>query len=114
MISIEVILIILIVHFIGDFVFQLRSDAHAKSSNNLALLRHVGMYSVPLLIIGPLYAALNGILHFMTDYVTSRLSKSFWGKGKEKSFWTIIGLDQTLHMIALFGTYVLIFGLSAA
>lgn len=109
MIDLKTIIIILIIHFISDFVLQNSWMAQNKSKNNIALLSHVIVYMFPFLIIGVWYAVLNAVLHCIIDYNTSRLTSKLWSKGEVHWFFVVIGLDQTLHFICLFSTYILFF-----
>ena len=109
MIELKLLVLIIILHFIADFVLQSSWMAQNKSKNNLALFSHVLVYYVPFMIIGFWYAVLNAILHGFIDYFTSRLTSKLWEEKKIHYFFVIIGLDQTLHFICLFTTYVIIF-----
>jgi len=110
MFTLSTIILLVSLHFVSDFILQSDWMAQNKSSSNKALGIHVIVYSIPFLIIGPLYALVNGILHFFTDYVSSRVSKKLWEKKEVHWFFAVIGLDQLIHYICLFTTYSLIFG----
>lgn len=89
-------------HFVADFILQSRDVARNKSNSNIVLAQHVLIYGIPLLIVfGPWYALVNVILHFITDYITSRATKKAWAEKKEHKFFTIIGADQAVHMTCL-------------
>ena len=106
---------ILIIHFFFDFVFQSHWMATNKSKNNAALALHVAIYSsgvclmtilnFPLFSFGTACAFifLNTIWHFLTDYITSRLSSKRWAEQRWHDFFVIIGLDQVCHYLTLFG-----------
>jgi len=113
-------------HFIADFVCQTDWMAKNKSSNYKALLAHVAVYTVVLgsgissffyfadvmpidytLVV--FWALLNGILHGVVDFCTSRASSYFWSKGDTHNFFVVIGFDQFLHSITLIGTFIWIF-----
>lgn len=103
----EILAIIAIVwfHFIGDFVFQTNKMALNKSKSVVWLTYHALAYSAVFIIISPLYALINGVLHWITDYFTSKISSSYWAKGNMRLFFGTIGLDQAIHFTCLFGTY---------
>lgn len=107
--SIGVILVLVWMHFIADFVLQTDWMAKNKSSSNVALTIHVVLYSIPFIWFGWVYAIVNGMLHFATDYVTSRVTSHFWKTEQRHLFFVVIGADQALHMTALFATYMWLF-----
>ncbi len=115
--------IIFVAHYIADFIVQTSWQATNKSSNIGALSSHIFTYTLTLGFITALgllafglplqlafsYAMLNGVLHFATDFVTSRLSKKAHESGNQKQFWMIIGMDQLIHQLCLLVTAVLLF-----
>ena len=100
-------------HWFSDFVLQTDWMAINKSKKNLVLLAHVGMYSLPLLvwvyfgyhgrfIDGLIFVLFNACAHFLTDWVTSRITSMLWANGDRHNFFVIIGLDQAVHLTTLF------------
>lgn len=108
MIDITLVIIIMGLHWIGDFLLQNRYMALNKSSSNKALLTHMIMYSLPLVLINPMFALVNGILHGIIDYVTSRLSSKAFKENNMYKFFSIIGFDQFLHTVCLLVSYVVL------
>lgn len=53
-----------------------------------------------------LWAIINGILHFVTDAITSRITTKLWLKNDMHNFFVIVGLDQLVHYICLFVTMI--------
>jgi hypothetical protein len=113
-------LILLAIHWLADFVLQTHWQAQNKSKNNEALLQHVSVYTV-ILTAGAmavfftadrvmLFVAANAVLHFATDYVTSRWSSRLYAKQDWHNFFVVIGLDQLIHQVTLASTMVLFFG----
>ena len=100
---------LLAAHFVADFVFQTTKTGLNKSSNNRILATHVAIYTcvlavlmVPLLgMKAVLFAVTNGLLHFPTDYISSRLAGKYHREGRLYAFWKVIGLDQLAHYIGL-------------
>jgi len=88
-------------HFIGDFLLQTDKMALNKSKSNKWLGIHVLCYSTPFLWFGWKFAVINGLAHFLTDWVTSRLSSKAWAAQKRGLFFKIIGLDQAIHLTCL-------------
>lgn len=105
-ISIVTLVSLIIIHTVADFVLQTDKMATSKSSQNKWLAIHVGVYSLCMLVyFGPVFAAVNFVLHFVTDWCTSRITSRLWKAGRRHDFFVVIGVDQALHMIALVLTY---------
>ena len=110
MISVWAVVYLIVVHFFADFVMQTRWIGINKSSNNWILSLHIAMYTVMLLPFGVAFAVINGLLHYITDYFSSRASGYFHKKDQMWGFWTTIGFDQAIHMLCLVTTYSLLEG----
>ena len=109
---------IIVLHFIADFVYQTQWMAVNKSHNNWALSSHVITYSSVLAMGGCIiwykepfdlnliiaWVSANGLLHFATDYVTSRINARLWKLENKHWFFTMIGFDQVIHYACLFFT----------
>lgn len=115
MISLNLIILFLLVHWFADFILQTDWQAKNKSKNIIALSNHIFSYSFVILILAfylfnpylaIIYTLINGSLHFITDYCTSKIGLYFWNKGDTHNFFVMIGFDQILHYICLFGTYL--------
>lgn len=107
-------ILILIVHFIADFVLQTDEQALKKSSSNYYLTLHVLTYTLGLGLAGflllPFGNALiwvlgNGIFHWMVDYCTSRLNSYLYVKYGRHIFFIGVGADQLIHTLALLTSY---------
>jgi len=108
---------ILFTHFVADFVLQSHWMASNKSSSNIPLLAHIGVYSLTLTIAclllfdwqaALLFGLINGVMHFITDYFTSRLTSKLWKAERVHDFFVVIGLDQFIHSATLGITFVLL------
>jgi hypothetical protein len=98
-------------HWVADFVLQSHWMASNKSERLDALMLHVAVYSLAMCfaaaIILPintslaLWLAANSLLHFLTDYCSSRLSSRLWRAGKWHDFFVVIGADQLVHRLTL-------------
>lgn len=126
MLSIYELLSLIIIHWFADFLMQDEKWALGKSKNNRDLTYHVLTYSsiwLGYFIVYSIifnnykmlwFAPITFVCHWLTDYFTSRIvSKKFENKqfGSPIPNWgafTIIGIDQVLHYIQLFVTYLLL------
>ena len=107
--------VIVVGHYIADFLMQSTWQATNKSHNIYALSQHIYVYSLtllltilPLVLLLPIglsqllsYVVLNGALHFATDFVSSKLSNKAFKEGNIPRFWAIIGADQMVHNLCL-------------
>lgn len=106
MIDLQTLLILVWLHFFADFILQTDKIAIAKSSDNKALLLHVTIYTLPFLWFGWEFAAITWLAHFATDFVSSRVASWFYKRDQRHWFFVTIGVDQALHMTALFAAFV--------
>lgn len=99
---VSVIVWALFVHWVADFVMQADTEAQGKSSDVQMLNLHILKYTlVMLFLVGPLVALSNSVLHWVTDYFSSRECKKRWLAEDRHGFFVVIGLDQLLHTIPL-------------
>lgn len=138
---------LLAVHWLADFVLQTHWQASNKSKNNVALAYHTLVYTgcINLAALAMfdkvdalMFALVNGVLHFFTDWCTSRVTSRLFmdqfnqfdivtgvdrqGRAQKENrmlmknnfnphnFFVVIGLDQLIHQVTLAGTMVLFFG----
>lgn len=130
----ELFIIYIISHLIGDFILQPRWMGEGKSKDLMTLISHVSIYTATMVILS---AAINLFLykigwtellpnwesywvilslfigHFLTDIWTSKLSSYFYTKYEKTNdkknlnyFWWVIGTDQTIHFIHIYLTFI--------
>lgn len=107
--DVTTLLLIFGLHFVGDYLLQTRYMGENKSSSNKALLLHGIVYSLPFLLIGFWYAILNGILHIIVDYFSSRSFKHYWSENNKFNAIAVMGLDQYIHTVCLIITYKILY-----
>lgn len=116
----EMLGVLFINHWLGDFVFQSNWMATNKSKNLWALTLHVSIYSMVLFngLLNPWltfadkingdallwFIGVNFILHWLTDITTSQFTKYFWAKQDLHKFFVVVGLDQFIHQMCLITT----------
>lgn len=119
--------VIVVIHYIADFVFQDGEWAVNKSKSLKALLKHTATYSLIWFVISLiliqlnllpqsfyLFALITFILHTITDYFTSKITskmyenQNFGSRIPVFGFFSMIGFDQVLHYGQLFLTYYLL------
>lgn len=122
-------IIIFILHYIADFLCQSREIADKKGKDIKYLLLHGLDYTLVmtgiLISIGLIstiisynigytwvqllsFGVINGLLHTITDFISSKFTSKFYTKKSYHSFFNVIGLDQLIHTITLIITYNLI------
>jgi hypothetical protein len=103
--AVEILLALVWTHWFADFILQTDRIAINKSSNNQILLWHVTLYGACFLWAGVVFAVVNAVLHFVTDWCSSRITKKLWLADQRHWFFVVIGLDQAIHLTCLFCTY---------
>lgn len=114
---IYVILAIFVVHFLADFVFQTSQMATGKGKSLKWLSVHIGVYGfvslMSLYMVGKFIDSFylgfawwlgNVALHFITDFITSKITSKFWEAKNYRLFFVMIGFDQLIHNLCLIGT----------
>lgn len=121
MLPLNFILVILFGHWVADFVCQTDYMAQNKSRSWKVLAEHVVTYSVVLNLwliliyhgeynIGfstvPIanFFCLNFIGHFVTDAITSRITRRLYEAKQIHYFFVVIGIDQFIHYATLLYT----------
>lgn len=110
--EIRIVLTIAFVHWVADFIKQTDEMAKGKSTSNYWLGKHILAYTLWTLLAWPLllsfslqqllpWVILNGALHFVVDYFTSRASSKLYQKGDIHNFFVVVGFDQFLHLACL-------------
>ena len=115
MITDQLFLFILLIHFLADFGLQTHDQATNKSKSNTWLAYHVGVYSIVWLFaayvfygnwyLAAIFAVITFCCHYMTDWATSRIGKPFWEKQDLHNGFVVVGFDQVLHYIQLYYTF---------
>lgn len=115
MLEIKVFIFLVIVHFLADFGLQTNDQAVNKSTSNKYLLYHVGVYSLAWFVamwgftgmwdMAFCFAAITFAMHYLTDFITSRISKKFFATNDYHNGFVTVGFDQVLHYLQLIITY---------
>jgi hypothetical protein len=111
----QLFIFILLIHFLADFALQTDEQAKGKSTSLSWLTKHVGVYSIIWLMASWFYfdnflpalyfATITFVAHWCTDFITSRIGKPFWDKGDYHNGFVVVGFDQVLHYIQLYYTF---------
>jgi hypothetical protein len=123
--NLGILFVILVLHYVADFVIQTDWQARNKSSRWDALLGHTFTYSMIffgfavgyIMVITPLGSQIidarmlwlpiiTFFCHTTTDYITSREVKKQFDKQNYHNGFAIIGFDQLLHYTQLILTYL--------
>ena len=125
---------LLVIHWIADFILQSNWMAQGKSRNTWvgigALTIHAAVYSLCFIWWGILFAGITFVTHWVTDLVTSRITRRLFpfvkawplypdsiewlnldGKSGRSNHWffVCIGFDQLIHFTTLALTYQWLF-----
>lgn len=116
--TLQAVILILLVHFLADFGLQTHEQATEKSKNTVQLLYHVAIYTgvwffASIVLFGSwwkpiIFTPVIGVLHFYTDFFSSKLSKSYFEKEDYHNGFVVIGADQFLHYFQLFLMYFIL------
>ena len=113
--SFYTIVIILLIHWLADFALQTHDQATKKSTSLSYLTFHVSSYSLVWALASwalyqnfescLVFAGITFVCHWITDFATSRLSRSFWENKDFHNGFVIVGVDQILHYVQLLITH---------
>lgn len=116
--EISIFIFIILIHFLADFGLQTHQQATLKNSDNKYLFYHVGVYSLVWLIsllscgidiiTAIEFSFITFVIHYLTDWVTSKIVKPFWEKQDFHNVFVVVGFDQILHYIQLVYTLKLL------
>lgn len=109
--AIEIVLVLLLVkHFLVDFVLQTEEEVSKKGDYlHWEGLKHsvshgLLTYIIFLFFVHPAYAMLAGLFDTLIHYHIDFIKQRFGSKNiKSKSFWVHLGLDQLLHQLTYIG-----------
>jgi hypothetical protein len=109
---------LLFTHWVGDYALQTNDMAVNKYKSIRWLTIHVGVYAIPLsvtaLVLFTLefavyYVIINALLHWITDFITSRIAYRF--HDRPRLYYPIVGFDQFIHAFCLLRSVELIHSL---
>lgn len=108
------IILLFFTHWVGDFLCQTRMMADRKGKSIFWLTVHVLVYAAVLtaaafVVLSPPWAitfvVINFVLHWITDFTTSKYTSYFYQNKNNYGFFSTIGFDQFIHSITLMLTY---------
>jgi hypothetical protein len=111
--DISIVLWLMSFHYVADFIVQTDWQARNKWTNPHALMHHVLSYSV-VMAVGAAFLNLSfdhwfawvlmtGLLHWFTDWATSRVSHHFFSRNDFHNGFVVVGFDQLIHLTCLLG-----------
>lgn len=127
--AVTLFIIMLVVHWLADFIFQTHEMSINKSSSNKWLIKHTAVYTMVWTVVIALYSVyinvfgygtvsfmsmvwfvlITFIAHTATDYIMSREVKKYFDKEDYHNGFVVIGIDQVLHYVQLILTYYLLY-----
>jgi hypothetical protein len=118
----QYIFVVMLAHWLADFVMQTDEMAKKKSTSPYWLSRHIFSYSTSMalslilfwvflwdftLIQLIVWVVINAGLHGLVDQYTSRMTAELHRRGDIHGFFVVVGLDQFIHLVCLLGTFQL-------
>ena len=121
----SLILGLIFAHIIADFFAQTDKMAFNKNAHNDWLTFHAASYTLIIFIIGTIFmvcttttilkvyeliiimyfwATINGLLHWIVDYVIRQFNIINWEERRRFRFYITSGIDQLIHLSCLFIT----------
>jgi hypothetical protein len=104
-------------HIIADFVLQTAWMAHGKDQKKgwglpllVHCLIHLAVATVLILIVAPRFwfvALIDFVIHIIVDRLKGICSVRFRMTLEHPWFWTLMGVDQSLHHLTGFGLSIL-------
>jgi hypothetical protein len=110
MIHINIVALLLFLHFMMDFFFQSHYISTHKSKSMLVCLLHALWYTTVFAWFGLVFYLVTLFTHFVIDAVTSRITSRLY-PNHIHWFFVVIGFDQMLHVFLLMWLYVITQGL---
>ena len=113
------ILILILMHAVGDFFLQGKNLSKVKALKLPYLLEHAGIYTLLFITLSPfllgltivqglIFSVANGTLHLIIDYFTGKFKTKYY-EVDESKYITTIGIDHTIHLVLLIGSYMYFF-----
>lgn len=96
--------LLMLAHFVGDFLLQSDWMALNKSKALIPLVVHTTLYALCFSWLGPQFALVTYGTHTITDFVTSRINARLWAANQRHWFFVAIGADQLIHGLTLVWT----------
>ena len=103
--KVEIILVLVWLHFIADFILQTDKMAINKSKDERFLFYHSIVYGLPFLFFGIAFTIVNIVLHMVVDSITSQITSILYKQNKRHWFFVTIGADQAIHITILLLTW---------
>lgn len=115
------IILILLSHWVSDFILQSNWMSTNKSKSFPVLIAHTLTYSVAMCVMITILTEFNMLIdkyvysyilfllimfitHTIIDFITSKINSKLWDKNEVHWFFTSIGFDQWLHYLTIFIT----------
>ena len=121
MVEAQLLILFLILHFLGDWLFQPRRIATRKSREPKALAKHMiiyGLFMCGLLYVMPwdiwfVWFGLNIVVHTAQDWYWYRIAPVIMSWPDDNPvvnnwIWVAVGFDQLLHYLMGIMTYVVL------
>ena len=109
------VILILVAHYVGDFVLQTTDMRKYKYDSIYYLSIHIVVYTLTMLLflaysfgfsrLWLFYVFVNGCFHFIIDTITIKTIKEMREMDRDEVIPLALGTDQLLHLVTLFCTF---------
>lgn len=106
--------LLLVGHFVGDFLLQTRRMFAEKTTSGAMLIAHCGVYSATIVFFGCLSSLINVgdpplaflflqcfFSHIIIDYNLGRIMEKSLKQYDYSMFFGLIGFDQLIHILVI-------------
>jgi len=110
---VNVFLLLILSHLAADFGLQIYGIGRRKYGLNKYMLAHILIVStaffLPALIYFPFGSVFTitvaiSVTHLLTDIVKAWIYRKYKISAPDHMFWAILGADQAIHIIAIYGS----------
>lgn len=105
MISINLVLIIILLHFFSEYLLQPPTGVTFTGNSPRKIVSHCICHAIPFGVFGAHFMILTCLFHFIVEMSTDRIISQYWTGNRIRLHRIYIGVSQTMHVLVLFLVY---------